>query len=326
MKTPDNQSKSEFNLKLSLKLSTVYVDNLVQRENFAAFGIAKPRLNSFYYGHYKNWIANKYNANMAWIEKRQEIRENLLMGFPWAKSILIVAENYFFNKDRENKKLKISRYAWGDDYHFVLEKKLKRVLENLKKYNREIIGKVYVDTGPILEKAYAVESGLGWMGKNSLVIIPEVGSFVFLGLLILNAEFDHEQKKVESKCGKCTNCLEACPTGALENPYVLNANKCISYFSIEKRGDFTKQESEWLQDWLYGCDICQEVCPWNKKWAKTTSDLSYYNRIKMLERSPSEWKALTEEEFGQLFKKNVFKRLRFERFRRNLLTNIKNLH
>ena len=322
---PDNQKETQKYLNYIKKLSTLIVDNLMSVEKLTKYAITKPELNPFYFDNYKNWIEKNFNAEMGWMANNFDVRKNLLTRFPWAKSVIVVADNYYFGKERKENTLKISRYAWGDDYHKVLEKKLKRILEELKKYNKEIDGRVYVDTGPILEKAYAVEAGLGWMGKNSLVIVPEMGSFVFLGLLILNVNIDFSPRKIEAKCGNCTNCIACCPTGALEEPYILNSKKCISYFSIEKKGEFTDAESEWLQDWLYGCDICMENCPWNKKWAKSTTELSYYNRLDLLERSPKEWMDLTETEFGILFKKNVFKRLKFERFRRNLLTNIKNL-
>jgi epoxyqueuosine reductase len=237
----------------------------------------------------------------------------------------MVADNYNFNHNRKPGTLKIARYAWGDDYHKVLEKKMKNILQKMMIIDKNVTGKIYVDTGPVMEKAFAVQSGLGWQGKNSTVIIPEVGSYCFLGTLIINKNIEYNQEKLADRCGDCNRCIQACPTGALEEPYVLNASKCISYFSIEKKGIFSEQESQWLQNWLYGCDICQSVCPWNKKWAKNTPEISYYNRIHLLERSPKEWLDLTEEEFGKLFQKNVIKRLKFDRFRRNLAAALKNL-
>ena len=317
--------KGGFKQGLMKKLSTSIVNKFVKCEDIAAYSVALPSLSSIYIERYKKWIKNNFNAKMDWMERNIGQRRGVDEKFPWAKSVIVVADNYYLDKERQPKALKISRYAWGDDYHKVLQKKLKHVLEKFKKFDNEINGRVYVDTGPILEKAYGIESGLGWMGKNSLIIVPGYGSYVFLGLIILNREIEGQRNKVTPQCGTCENCLNACPTGALEKPYVLNANKCISYFSIEKKDDFTKQEAAWLQDWLYGCDICLDACPWNKKWAHTTTDESYFNRIKLLERSPQEWKELTQEEFSQLFKKNVFKRLKFDRFRRNLLTAIENL-
>ncbi len=307
------------------KLSTQIVNKFVNCENLSAFSVSQAILTDLYIERYKNWIKSDFNAEMKWMERNIEQRKGVDVKFSWAKSVIVVADNYYLNKKRKPNTLKISRYAWGDDYHKVLQKKLKRILQRFKEYDKTILGRVYVDTGPILEKAYAVESGLGWMGKNSLIIVPEFGSYVFLGLIILNQEVDWENKIIKPKCGSCQNCLNACPTGALEKPYVLNANKCISYFSIEKKGEFTKAEAAWLQDWLYGCDICLEACPWNQKWAHRATDSSYFNRIELLERSPREWKDLTEEKFGELFQKSVIKRLKFDRFRRNLLTAIKNL-
>ena len=325
MKSTDNQGQKSDRINQSTNLSTADVDKLVKMENLVAFSISKPTLDTDYLSYYRKWINNNFNAKMNWMENNIEVRTDLTKRFPWAKTVIIVADNYYLEKQRKIDTLKISRYAWGDDYHKVLEKKLKRILESLKNIDKSITGKVYVDTGPILEKAFAADSGLGWMGKNSCIIVPDYGSFCFLGILIINKEVESEKKIVKSQCGSCEDCIKACPTGALEKPYVLNANNCISYFSIEKKEDFTKQEADWLQDWLYGCDICLSACPWNKKWAKTSMETSYFNRISLLEKSEKEWKELTEHEFGILFQKNVFKRLKYSRFRRNLLKIIKNL-
>lgn len=321
----DNQAKRKNKMYFGEYLSTGVVDKCVNSEKLAAYGVCRPYLDDFYIVNYKNWIKNNFNAEMGWMEKNLAVRRDLRTRFPQAQSVIVVADNYYLNKPRKKNTLKISRYAWGDDYHQVLLKKLKRIIQELKKHEPTIDAFPYVDTGPVLEKALAIEAGVGWMGKNSCIIVPDFGSFCFLGVIIINKKIRTEFPKIEPKCGTCTNCMRSCPTGALEKPYVLNANKCLSYFSIEKKGDFTVQEQDWLQDWLYGCDICQEVCPWNKKWAGTTREISYFNRIEMLERSPREWMDLTAEEFGKLFQKNVFKRLKFDRFRRNLLTAVKNL-
>jgi len=321
----DNQGETQLNSPQLNNLSTVIVDKFVRLEGIKDFAITKPYLNSKYIEYYKYWLNSGFNSSMQWMEKNADERGNLQIRFPWARSVIVFADNYYVDKSRNENTLKISRYAWGDDYHKVLLKKIKRILENLKQYDKTIEGKAYVDTGPILEKCFAIESGLGWMGKNSQIIIPNVGSYVFLGVLILNKEFEEYGNPIESRCGDCTKCVDNCPTGAIVENYTIDCNKCISYFSIEKKDDFTPQEEKWLRDWLYGCDMCLESCPWNKKWAKTSGEISYFNRIEMLERSVNEWKDLTEEEFGKLFQKNVFKRLKYQRFRRNLLANIKNI-
>jgi len=308
------------------KLSTKLLTLIIKEENLASHGITSTLLPIDYQHNLDNWIKLGFNAEMSWIAQNTANRTQTTRVFPWAKSILIVADNYYLDVTRNNLAPKISRYAWGSDYHNIVKQKLQTVLKKMQQINPDIKGKIYVDNGPILEKAYAIEAGLGWQGKNTTIIIPEFGSFCFLGVIILNIELPKNTKKAKNLCGSCTECITKCPTGAITPNGMLDARKCISYFSIEKKHSFTDQEGKWLNDWLYGCDICQEVCPYNKKWANTGSDINYYNRLHLLEKSPGEWKDLTEYQFGELFHNSVFKRLKFDRFRRNLLTVLNNLN
>ncbi len=321
----DNQEETKNRDKESPYLSTQIVDKFVDDVNITKYSVSTIKLNSLYIERYKSWLNKNLNANMAWMKRNMAVRENLNKRFPWAKSVIVVADNYYLDKVRNPDSLKISRYAWGDDYHIVLKDKLQTLLNKLKKNDTTLKGKIYVDTGPFMEKAYAEASGLGWRGKNSLILVPGIGSFVFLGLLIINKNVDNYGHKIKNRCDTCDSCQKSCPTGALDNPYQVNANKCIAYFSVEKKGDLSATEQAWLNDWLYGCDICQQSCPYNQKWATTGTDINYYNRIKLMEKSSDEWKELTEYAFGKIFRKNVIKRLKFDRFRRNLLAVIQNL-
>ncbi len=255
---------------------------------------------------------------MLWLERQPQIRCDLRIKFPWAKSVLVVADNYFYNYSRKVNTAKIARYAWGDDYHNIIEEKLQSFLHDIQGENRDVIGKIYVDTGPVLEKGFAVQAGLGWQGKNTTIIVNNTGSFCFLGVMLLNIDLKLSQP-VQNQCGTCEKCIRACPTNALSSPGILNTKRCISYFSIEKKNDLTDRERAWLGDWLYGCDLCQEICNWNKKWAKTTSNTVYYSRLQLMERSFKEWAELTESEFQSIFQKSVIKRLKFDKFRRNIL-------
>lgn len=291
-------------------------------QGFVAAGISSPVLVTKSNVYLKNWLRSGYHAEMQWMTKNEEIRTNVLKSYPWVKSILVVADNYYLNHRREEGALKISRYAWGSDYHKIIKIKLKEVLNKLKSSDSKVEGKIYVDTGPILEKAFAVQAGLGWQGKNTNVVIKDFGSFCFLGVLLLNAPFEFNSP-VKNRCGDCTSCIGDCPSGALVNPYVLDSRRCISYLTIEKKGEFSADELNWLNNWLYGCDICQEVCPWNHKWAKNTGDTRYYDRLKQIEQSPKEWMELTEHRFRELFKRSAVKRLKFDRLRRNLLAIIR---
>ncbi|MBN2281305.1 MAG: tRNA epoxyqueuosine(34) reductase QueG [Candidatus Marinimicrobia bacterium] len=314
----DNQWLSPFKAKEKKYLSTRLVDKLVKNENISRYAVARPLLNTKFIEAYKNWLNYGFNADMQWMKNNVEERGNLLLKFPWARSVIVFADNYYCDKTPTPRKLKISRYAWGLDYHDVLQAKLKRILLELKKIDTSLDGRVYVDTGPILEKCYAIEAGLGWMGKNSQIIVPGIGSYVFLGIIIINQEFEEYGAPIKERCGDCRRCMEACPTGAIVRDKTLDSRRCISYISIEKKGDFSEQETKWLKNWLYGCDICLEICPWNRKWAVHGEEQRYYERFELYQKTPEEWLKITETEFGKIFHKSVIKRLKFFRFRRNL--------
>ncbi len=303
-------------------LSSKDLISIFMDQGFVAAGISRPILAEKSYMYLESWLNLGYNADMHWMARNAEVRTNLIRKYPWVRSILVVADNYYLDHRRGKNTLKISRYVWGTDYHKIVGKKLKDVLKTLKSSDLQIEGKIYVDTGPILEKAFAVQAGLGWQGKNTNVIVEDYGSFCFLGILLLNKPFEYNSP-VKNRCGDCTSCISNCPTGAIINPYILDSRRCISYLTIEKRGDFSAKELNWLNNWLYGCDICQEVCPWNNKWAKETKDSRYYDRLKILERSQREWMELTEYQFQEIFNKSAIKRLKFGRLRRNLLAVIK---
>lgn len=285
---------------------------------FDTAGIAPPVLGDIFEHNFKEWICRGYNGEMLWIEKDAESRTNVVNRYPWARSVLVVGMNYFSFHEGKANIAKISMYSWGKDYHAILYKKLNLVLSRIRGEEKNVIGKICVDSGPILEKAFAVSAGLGCQGKNTVVIVKEFGSFAFLGELILSLPLQ-PGSVFDDMCGNCTKCIDACPTGALTKPYVLDARRCISYLTIEKKSDLSGLEKSLLNGWLFGCDICQEVCPWNNKWAAQTKDERFYDRISLLERSPREWLELTEHQFGDYFNDSPIGRLKFDHFRRNIL-------
>ena len=212
----------------------------------------------------KEWLARGYHGEMGWMARDVEKRISPLEIFPQTRSVVVVALNYFTPHQHQQNPAtgKVSRYAWGDDYHDVVKEKLTSLLSWIREQEPSAEGKVCVDIQPVMDKAWAVRAGLGWLGKHSNVITPEHGSWVFIGELLLNLELDHDTERVEDHCGTCTLCIDACPTAAITEPYVVDSNKCISYATIELRAPELPGEID-LAGWLYGCDICQDVCPWN---------------------------------------------------------------
>src|SRR6266511_5157519 len=221
------------------------------------------------------WLARGFHGRMSYMARDPQRRADPRLLLPSAKTVVSVALNYFRPEKHTDapEAGKISRYAWGDDYHHVLRDKLESLLEWVRERAQGVEGKICVDTQPMMDKAWAVRAGLGWIGKHSNLITPELGSWVFIGELLLNLELDYDNQLVEDHCGSCTLCLDACPTKAITEPYVVDSNKCISYATIELRAEQIPTElASNLEGWLYGCDICQNVCPWNRFEQPTNID------------------------------------------------------
>ncbi len=220
----------------------------------------------------KEWLRNGYQAGMKYMERNVEKRKNLGSIFKDAKSVISLAINYYTSHQySENKNLgKVSRYAWGTDYHLIIWEKLDLLESELKKIDPLFECKSYVDTGPVMDKVWAVKAGIGWMGKHTNVINKELGSWIFLSTLITNYEFEYSST-VPDFCGTCTACIDACPTDAIIDEYLVDANKCISYLTIENKNEIPLKFKGQFNNWIFGCDICQDVCPWNIKFSNETS-------------------------------------------------------
>lgn len=269
--------------------------------------------------HLEEWLARNFHGTMKWMEREPEKRADPTILFPGAKSIVVLALNYYTTHEHEesSEKGKISRYAWGDDYHDVVKEKLFELLDWIKSEKPEANGKVCVDTAPFMDKAWAVRAGLGWLGKHSNVISKDFGSWFFIGEILLDFELEYETAIVEDHCGNCTRCLDACPTDAIVQPYLVDSNRCLSYATIELRSaELPPDITENLNGWLYGCDICQDVCPWNR-FEKPTEESKFEPRPNNVNADLKEILSLDQEEYARRFRKSAMKRTKLHGLKRN---------
>jgi epoxyqueuosine reductase len=267
------------------------------------------------------WLGMNYQAGMHWLEHDVDKRMDPSRVLPQIKSVLCVAMNYFSIAERSGGSEigKISRYAWGDDYHLVLSDRMEKLFEYVKAEIPGVGGKIYVDTGPVMDKVWAIRAGLGWMGKHTNVIAREYGSWIFLGEILLDRELESDEPMLDY-CGSCTACMEACPTQAIVQPYVLDSNKCISYLTIEHRGDLPANLMLKFGNWVYGCDVCQDVCPWNR-FQKETEEPAFQPREENVSPALTKLVELTPEEFSRRFHQSPVKRTKH----RGLIRNAKAL-
>lgn len=270
----------------------------------------------------KQWLDEKKHAGMAWVEKRKSERGNIFNYFSEARTVISLGMNYYVGKDQSDLKsnYKFSNYAWGDDYHSVIKSKIFSLLEFIKQSMPNAKGLVCVDTAPIMEKVWAQRAGMGWQGKHTNLISPDFGSWLFLGELVIDFDLDIDESFTKDLCGSCTACIDACPTQAL-GEYVLDANKCISYLTIEHRGEFTEEQNN-LDGWIYGCDICQEVCPWNISFSKISEEKHFEPRSDIVNNTNQKWENINQSDFTSIFKNSAAKRTKLNGLKRNI-SNVK---
>lgn len=300
---------------------TSRIKDICKSFGFFKVGIAKAEPLTEEADHLKQWLAEGKQADMEWMNFGTEKRENIFVIMPEVKSVITLAYLYDtpFSHFESPDIPKISRYAWGErDYHKIIKRKLKEICFSIEKYIDGVATKFYVDDGPVLEKSWAVKSGIGWQGKNTTVINPEYGSFFFLAEILISAELAYD-KPIEDLCGGCNICMQACPTNALSEEYRLDANLCIAYHTIENRNEIPDYID--LNNWIFGCDICQDVCPHNKK-KFFTIDKSFYPKPNIFNKTREELLKLTEEEFNKEFEGTPVRRSKYDRWKRNL--NFKN--
>ncbi len=284
---------------------------------FDLIGFAKYEILDKEVADLKTWLENKYNAGMSYMERNIDKRKNVRNILENTTSIISLGMNYYVNEtyEEESDLGKVSRYAWGRDYHYTIWEKL----DELEKYLKKIPGtevKTYVDTGPVMDKTWAIKAGLGWQGKHSNVISKKIGSWFFIATVLTNLEFENYDKPITDFCGSCTACIDACPTNAIVEDYVVDANKCISYLTIENKNEISNEFIGKFDNWIFGCDICQDVCPWNKKFSKQTTILDFLN-IENKTLKLSEVIKMENREFKTRFKESPILRTKLKGLKRN---------
>lgn len=294
-----------------------FISETARKIGFDLVGFAKFSLLEDEVKNLQKWLDKKYHAEMSYMGKNIEKRKDVRFILSEAKSVISLGVNYFVDNNYDMKKDsgKISRYAWGEDYHFVLWRMLDKLIDTIKANIPEFIGKSYVDTGPVMDKVWAIKAGLGWMGKNSNVINKKKGSYFFIGNIITNLDLKNSEI-IKNFCGNCNACIEACPTSAIVEDYVVDASKCISYLTIENKKEIPIEFKNKFQNWIFGCDICQEVCPWNIKFSTQTSIITFKENI-VKELSFDNIENMTEEEFNCIFASSPIKRTKLKGLKRN---------
>jgi epoxyqueuosine reductase len=290
-----------------------------RRLGFEACGISRAEYLDDAARRLETWLNQGRHASMSWMERNFDKRVDPRRLVEGARSVISVLCSYYAPVRSESlpADARISRYAWGEDYHHVLKDKLKALFEFIQSHVPEARGRAFVDSAPVMDKVWAARAGLGWIGKHSNLIHRRLGSYFFLGELILDLELEPDGP-VPDHCGTCTRCIDACPTDAIYQPYVVDANLCISYLTIEHReDDIPDPLAERMEGWIFGCDICQEVCPWNK-FSRPTSEVRFQPRAEPISRELTFWEEIDLGAFREIFRKNPVKRAKFEGFKRNV--------
>ncbi len=284
---------------------------------FQSIGISKAGFLESEAPRLEAWLKNAYQGKMSYMENHFDKRLDPTKLVPGAKSIISLSYNYFPEKQQVADTYKLAKYAYGKDYHFLLKDKLKTLMQFVQDEIGEVNGRVFTDSAPVMERAWAQKSGIGWVGKHSLVIQKNKGSFSFLAEMILDLDLMYDDAFATDHCGSCTRCIDACPTEAILPDKVVNASRCISYLTIELRDELPINMRGKFQDWMFGCDACQDVCPWNK-FSLPHSEAFFDPHPDLLSMTKQDWHEITEEVFRDIFKKSAVKRTKYSGLKRNI--------
>ncbi len=304
-----------------LKQQTQFVKEIVLQHGFPIVGISKAEFMEEEARQLTAWLKQGAHGEMNWMENHFDKRVDPSRLVPGAKSVISLIYNYYSDVNMQEADFKVAMYALGKDYHNVIRKKLKTLVREMQESIGNFSGRVFVDSAPVMERDWAKRGGLGWIGKNTLLLNPKKGSYFFLAEIIIDVELEYDEV-MQDHCGTCTRCIDACPTDALaENGYWLDASKCISYLTIEYRGKtIPKPLDSKMEGWIFGCDICQQVCPWNR-FAVPHSDQRLAPNPDLLDMQKNDWIELTEEIFDTISQGSPLKRAKFDGIRRNILAN-----
>lgn len=287
-----------------------------KRLGFISCGISKAHFLEEEAPRLENWLKNNMNGEMQYMENNFDKRLDPTKLVEDSKSVISLLLNYYPQETQIQDTYKISKYAYGTDYHFVIKDKLKSLLNFIQEEIGQVSGRAFTDSAPVLDKAWAAKSGLGWVGKHTLLLSQQRGSFHFVAELIIDLDLEYDLPTTDH-CGTCTKCIDACPTQAITEPYVVDGSKCISYFTIELKDKIPTEFKGKFDDWMFGCDICQDVCPWNR-FSKAHSEPLFNPHPELLSMTKKDWEEITEDVFKELFKKSAVKRTKFEGLKRNI--------
>ena len=295
---------------------TTIIKEEAKRLGFLSCGISKAGFLEEEAPRLENWLNQNKHGQMSYMENHFDKRLNPTLLVEDAKSVISLLLNYYPSEIQNPDSYKISKYAYGQDYHFVIKEKLKELLHFIQTEIGEVSGRAFVDSAPVLDKAWAAKSGLGWIGKNTNLITQKVGSFYFIAELIVDLDLEYDTATTDH-CGSCTACIDAGPTEAIVAPYVVDGSKCISYFTIELKENLPNEMKGKFDDWAFGCDVCQDVCPWNR-FSKPHSEPLLQPNDSILNFSKKDWEDITKDTFNKVFKNSAVKRTKFEGFNRNI--------
>ncbi|MBO0331412.1 tRNA epoxyqueuosine(34) reductase QueG [[Muricauda] lutisoli] len=295
---------------------TQLIKTEAKRLGFLSCGISKAEFLEEEAPRLEKWLNQKMHGEMQYMENHFDKRLDPTKLVEGSKSVISLLLNYFPSEEQNQDSYKISKYAYGMDYHFVIKDKLKDLLHFIQEEIGEVHGRAFVDSAPVLDKAWAAKSGLGWIGKNSNLLTQQVGSYYFIAELIVDLELKYDTP-VTDHCGTCTACIDACPTDAIVQPYVVDGSKCISYLTIELKNEIPSEFEGKLDDWMFGCDVCQDVCPWNR-FSKSHNEPLFNPNPELLSFSKKDWEEITEDVFKKVFKKSAVKRTKLSGLKRNI--------